>query len=97
MRVRGHFSDPRVPAQVDVSGEPQISLDKRSRSLSSLWGPRTILASSTREIVFTMALNGEKQIHAEHIPDSLIEEKSSAIHEETAHVAAERGHTATDQ
>jgi hypothetical protein len=44
-----------------------------------------------------MALDGEKQIYAQHMPESPIEEKSNAIHEETAHVAAERGHSATDQ
>ncbi|KAE8447879.1 hypothetical protein EG329_010108 [Mollisiaceae sp. DMI_Dod_QoI] len=43
-----------------------------------------------------MAVNDEKQIHAEHVPDSLAEEKPDAIHKETAHEAAERGHVATD-
>ncbi|CZR56474.1 probable MFS transporter [Phialocephala subalpina] len=45
-----------------------------------------------------MATANEKQINAEHrVPDSPIEEKSNAIHDETAHVAAERGHAATDE
>lgn len=40
----------------------------------------------------------EKQINAEHhVPDSPVMEKPNAIHDETAHVAAERGHAATDE
>lgn len=40
----------------------------------------------------------EKQINAEHhTPDSPVEEKPDATHAETAHEAAERGHTATDE
>lgn len=38
----------------------------------------------------------EKQVSTEHIPASSVEEKADAVHEETAHEAAERGHTATD-
>jgi hypothetical protein len=41
----------------------------------------------------------EKQIgpSTHNIPDSPVEEKPNAIHEETAHEAAERGHVATDK
>jgi hypothetical protein len=50
-----------------------------------------------------MATNGhnleEKQIgpSAHDIPDSPVDENPSAIHEETAHEAAEHGHVATDK
>ncbi len=44
-----------------------------------------------------MAADDEKEIHAQHIPDSLAEENLDAIHKETAHEAAERGHVATDK
>jgi hypothetical protein len=48
-----------------------------------------------------MATNGhheEKAIASTHpAPDSPAEEKADAIHEETAHEAAERGKAATDK